>query len=80
MARNYWTNAALLNDHHLGSAREAALIAAENGTDAPMICTRCGGEAHYRDTILTEQCINCGAKNFRHSARKDQHGQWSDFR
>ena len=58
---NYWTEQALMNDHHMGDAREAALIARENGADAPVECGKCGGEAHYRQAALTEQCVVCGA-------------------
>lgn len=56
---NYWADHALMNDHHLGDAREAAMIVAENGTDAPLVCGQCGGSAPYRATVLTEQCTSC---------------------
>lgn len=59
MARNYWTAQALMDDMHMGDAREAALISRENGTDASVECGKCGGRAYYRQAALTEQCPDC---------------------
>lgn len=58
---NPWTQEQLANDYHFGDRREAMLIALENGQDAPLECGKCGGEAHYKNTIGTEKCTACGA-------------------
>lgn len=77
MAENPYTAEALMNDYHLGSAREAALIRAENGTDT-MVCGQwatdgsgCGGTAWYKHTIGTHKCWTCGALWFATSRRWD---------
>lgn len=67
MAENPFTRQAIMNDMHLGSAREAALITAENGTDT-MTCGQwatdgsgCGGTAWFKMTVGAFKCWDCGA-------------------
>lgn len=73
---NPWTTKSLMNDHHLGSRREAALIERENGHQPAAICGRCGEpSAYYRYTIGAVQCIDCRA--IRYGATWDQgKGDW----
>lgn len=73
MAKNPFTTEAIMNDMHLGSAREAAMITAENGTDT-RVCgswaedgSGCGGAAWYKATIGTFKCYECGALWFAYS-------------
>jgi hypothetical protein len=79
---NPWTRQQLGADYHFGDKREAMLIALENGQDAPLVCGKCGGQAHYKNTIGTEKCIDCGAIKIAYltdTAGKymaDGHGGW----
>lgn len=62
MTQNPWTQAALMNDYHLGSRREAALIARENGNEPAERCGKCGEmSVHYRQTVGAYQCVRCHA-------------------
>lgn len=62
---NVWTQMAIANDYHAGSRAQAALIVAEN--DRPgMVCGKCGGRAHYKHTVGTNKCVECGSLYVKH--------------
>ncbi|QSL67789.1 hypothetical protein [Nocardia phage P3.1] len=70
MSRNKWTDEMLAKDYHLGSKREAALIAQENGSDPAVKCGNCGEvEGYYKGTVGAVVCYVCGSVRVRRVAR-----------
>lgn len=62
MAHNPWTDEMLAKDYHLGSKREAALIARENGNDPAVRCGHCKQmKGFYKGTVGSVVCYGCGS-------------------
>lgn len=67
---NPWTSEMIAKDYHLGSKREAALIARENGNEPPVKCGHCGEvKGYYKGTVGAVVCYACGSIEMRRMAR-----------